>query len=100
MGSEMCIRDSINSYALNVSWLSREMAVSERQIFRKIEKFTGMTPNKYIRKLKLFYAKELLEKYVYSTVNEVTFAVGLKDPYYFSNLYQEEFGRKPKDYLK
>lgn len=96
---ETTILNNIDSYALCVSWLAGELAVSERQIFRKIEKFTGMTPNKYIRYIKLFYAKELLEKYIYSTVNEVACAVGMKDPYYFSSLYKKEFGKKPKEYL-
>ena len=44
-------------------------------------------------------AKELLENYTYSTVNEVACAVGLKDPYYFSSIYKKEFGKKPKEYL-
>ena len=93
------ILENINFYGLNVSWLARQMTVSERQIFRKIDKFTGLTPNKYIRSLRLYKAKELLENYTYSTVNEVASAVGLKDPYYFSNLYKKQFGLKPKDYL-
>jgi AraC-like DNA-binding protein len=96
---ENTILDNLDSYALCVPWLADELAVSERQIFRKIEKFTGLTPNKYIRNLKLNKAKELLEAYTYSTVNQVSNAVGMKDPYYFSNLYKKEFGKKPKEYL-
>ncbi len=96
---ETTILENIDSYSLCVSWLAGELAVSERQIFRKIEKFTGLTPNKYIRNLKLYFAKELLENYTYSTVNEVASAIGLKDPHYFSSLYKKEFGKKPKEYL-
>ena len=96
---EKTILDNIDFYGLNVSWLAKQMAVSERQIFRKIDKYTGLTPNKYIRSLRLFKAKELLENYTFSTVNEVASAVGLKDPYYFSNLYKKQFGKKPKEYL-
>jgi len=96
---ETTILENIASYSLCVPWLAGELAVSERQIFRKIEKFTGLTPNKYIRNLKLHFAKNLLESYTYSTVNEVASAIGLKDPHYFSSLYKKEFGKKPKDYL-
>ncbi len=96
---ENTILENLDSYALCVPWIAGELAVSERQIFRKIEKFTGLTPNKYIRSLKLYKAKELLESYTYSTVNEVSSAVGMKDPHYFSKLYMKEFGMKPKEYL-
>lgn len=96
---EGIIMSHIAFYGLNVSWLANELNVSERNIFRKIEKFTGLTPNNYIRNLRLHRAKELLESYALSTVNEVACAVGLKDPHYFSNLYKKQFGVKPKDYL-
>lgn len=100
MKLEATILNNIDFYGLNVSWLASKLAVSERQIFRKIEKFTHLTPNKYIRSLRLYKAKELLEDYTYSTVSEVACAVGLKDPYYFSNLYKKQFGVKPKTYLR
>ncbi len=96
---EATILDNIDFYGLSITWLARKCATSERQIFRKIEKFTGLTPNKYIRNLRLYKAKELLERYTYSTVNEVASAVGLKDPHYFSGLFVEEFGVKPKEFL-
>ncbi|PCJ30114.1 MAG: hypothetical protein COA99_18615 [Moraxellaceae bacterium] len=96
---ETTIIENIDSYSLCVSWLAGRLAVSERQVFRKIEKFTGLTPNKYIRNIKLYKAKELLEAYTFSTVNEVASAIGLKDPHYFSSLYKKEFGKKPKEYL-
>lgn len=97
---ESTILKNIDSYNLCVPWLAGKLAVSERQIFRKIEKFTGLTPNRYIRNLKLYKAKELLESYTFSTVNEVASAIGLKDPHYFSSLYKKEFGKKPKEYLQ
>lgn len=96
---EATIINNIGFYGLCVPWLAEELAVSERQIFRKIEKFTGLTPNKYIRKIKFHRAKELLEAYAFSTVNEVASAVGLKDPHYFSTVYKRMFGKKPKEYL-
>lgn len=99
MQLETKVLENLTTSFLCVPWLAEELAVSERQLFRKIEKYTGLTPNKYIRNLKLHRAKTLLENYAYSTVNEVALAVGLRDPYYFSKLFKEEFGRKPKDYL-
>ena len=99
MQLEQTVVEHIDDALLGISWLAAELAVSERQLFRKVEKYTGLTPNKYVRNVKLFRAKELLESYACSTVNEVAAAVGMKDPYYFSNLFKEEFGVKPKKYF-
>lgn len=97
---ENTIIEHIDFYGLSVPWLASELATSERQLFRKIEKFTNLTPNKYIRNIKLYKAKELLENYTFSTVSEIANAVGLKDPYYFSSIFKKEFGKKPKEYLR
>lgn len=97
---EATILEHIDFYGLSIPWLADQLAVSERQIFRKVEKHTGLTPNKYIRTLKLHQAKHLLESYSCSTISEVAAAVGLRDPYYFSKLFYKEFGVKPKDFFK
>ena len=96
---ERAVLDHLEDSMLSVSWLAQEMMVSERQLFRKIDKYTGLTPNNYIRQVRLWKAKQLLEDYACSTVNEVASSVGLRDPYYFSKLFKEEFGVKPVDYL-
>lgn len=96
---ENIILTHIDSYQLNIALLAKESMTSERQLFRRVEKFTGLTPNKYIREIRLYYAKQLLERYTFTTVNEVASAVGLKDPYYFSSLFKDTFGKKPKEYL-
>ncbi len=99
MQIERTILQRIDFDGLNIAWLSQQCATSPRQIFRKIEKYTGLTPNKYIGQLKMYKAQELLEKKRYTTVCEVAMAVGIKDPYYFSKKYQQQFGYSPKKYL-
>lgn len=100
MQLERTVVDHLDDAMLCVHWLADELAVSERQLFRKIERYTGLTPNKYVRKVKLHQAKKLLESYVCSTVTEVTIAVGMKDPYYFSKLFKEEFGSMPSMFTR
>lgn len=99
MQLERTVVAHIDDAMLCLPWLANELAVSERQLFRKVEKYTGMTPNKYVRKLKLHTAKKLLEDFACTTLNEVTVRVGMKDPYYFSRLFIKEFGVSPKKYL-
>lgn len=84
---------------LSLFALAFEVSVSERQLHRNIKKFLSLTPNKYIRILKLHKAKQLLENYVYRTISEVSYAVGFSDSHYFSNLFYKQYGAMPKDFL-
>ncbi|MEM9823541.1 MAG: ATP-binding protein, partial [Bacteroidota bacterium] len=89
----------VSNRRFNLLELSSKMAVSERQLFRRIKRLTGMTPNKYLREMKLYKAKDLLENLTYGTISEVSYAVGFEDPYYFSKIYTMRFGKRPSEYL-
>ena len=84
---------------LSLFALAFEVSVSERQLHRNIKKFLALTPNKYIRILKLHKAKQLLEEYVYRTISEVAYAVGFSDVHYFSKLFFKQYGTMPKKLL-
>ena len=83
-----------------MEWIAYEMNLSERQLTRRLEHSTGMTPNHYLRDMRLEAAKEMLTSGRYSTVKEVCFAVGFLDTRYFSRLFLERFGAHPSAYLK
>ncbi|MFD0862940.1 helix-turn-helix domain-containing protein [Sungkyunkwania multivorans] len=84
---------------LSLFALAFEVSVSERQLHRNIKKFLSLTPNKYIRILKLYKARKLIEDYTYRTISEVAYAVGFSDAHYFSNLFYKQYGSMPKDLL-
>jgi len=94
------VNKKISHKDLNLYDLSYKMAVSERQLFRKIKNLLHLTPNKYIRILKLHKAKELIDSYIYNTVSEVSYAVGYNDSHYFSKLFSLQYGMSPKKLLK
>lgn len=85
---------------LNLYDLSYKMAVSERQLHRKIKNLLHITPNKYIRILRLHKAKQLIDDYVYDTISQISYAVGYHDTHYFSKLFNEQYGIFPKELLK
>lgn len=82
---------------LNLFDLSFYMAMGERQLHRKIKTILGITPNKYIRILKLHKAKKLLDNYTFDTVSEASYAVGYNDTYYFSKLFYQQYNITPKE---
>lgn len=60
---------------------------------------TGMTFNKYVSKMRLKKAAELLNKGCYR-IYEVAVRVGYKDEKYFYRVFKKEFGVTPDDYRR
>ena len=65
---------------------------------RKIKSLTGYTGKRYIRELRLWRARHLLETGRYQTVKQVSYAVGFKNQRYFSRIFKDRFGRYPSEY--
>ncbi len=93
------INKSIKQKDLNLYDLSFKMAVSERQLHRKIKNLLHLTPNKYIRVLRLHKAKQFIDDYIYDTISQVSYAVGYYDTHYFSKLFKQQYDIYPKDLL-
>jgi AraC-like DNA-binding protein len=84
---------------LNLYDLSYKMSVSERQLHRKIKKLLHLTPNKYIRVLRLHKAKQCIDDYLYDTISQISYAVGYYDTHYFSKLFKQQYSVSPKELL-
>lgn len=84
----------------SVATLADELGIIERQLYRKMKKLTGLTPNKFIQEMRLRRGRNYLETGTYKTLKEVSLAVGFDSYQYFSRLYEKRFGKKPTDYFR
>jgi DNA-binding response OmpR family regulator len=75
------------------------MKLGRTVFYRKVRGVTGYTPNEYIRVMRMKKAAELLEEGLY-TISEVSYKVGINDPFYFSKCFKQQFGISPSAYLK
>lgn len=96
---EALVRKHTGKTDLNLNMLSLAMAISERQLFRRIKNITGLTPNKYIRVIRLQIAREAIESGRYRTIAEISYAAGFDTPAYFSKLFKEHYGRDVNELL-
>jgi signal transduction histidine kinase/DNA-binding response OmpR family regulator len=96
---ETLVRKYTGKTDLTLASLSYEMAISERQLFRRIKSITGLTPNKYIRAIRLQIAREAIESGKYRTIAEVSYTAGFDTPAYFSKLFKEHYGRDVNELL-
>ena len=90
---------NINQDYLDLCELSYKMAVSERQLHRKIFSLISLTPNKYIRILRLHKAKQMIDNYVQHSVPQIAYAVGYTDVHYFSKLFTSQYSVSPRQLL-
>lgn len=81
-----------------ISDLSSEMNLSERQFFRKMEKLTGKTPNRFVQEVRMHKARQILESGCFDNIKSVAAEVGFTDPVYFSRLFYRFFARQPSSY--
>lgn len=75
------------------------MSLGRTIFYRKVRGVTGYTPKEYLRVIRMKKAAELLVTQQY-TVSEVTYMVGINDPFYFSRCFKAQFGISPSGYLK
>ncbi len=99
MEMESEVYKNIKHKDLNLYDLSYKMAVSERQLHRKIKRLLHLTPNKYIRILRMHKAKQFIDEYIYDTISQISYSVGYYDTHYFSKLFNQQYGVHPNQLL-
>lgn len=96
---ELLVRQYASGFGLTLNMLSNELAISERQLFRRIKTITGITPNQYIRVIRLQLAREAIKSGKFRTVAEISYAVGFETPGYFSKLFKGIYDVDVKELL-
>lgn len=99
MNFETEIYKSIKKSDVNLYDLADKMAVSERQLYRKIGRLVFLTPNKYVRILRLHKAKQIIENYIYNSIAQIAYAVGYNDTHYFSKQFFNQYNILPQKLL-
>ncbi|NJK96291.1 MAG: response regulator transcription factor [Bacteroidales bacterium] len=75
-----------------------ELAGQKRTIFyRKVKGLTGYSPNELIKIKRMKKAAGLLLEGKH-TISEVSWKVGIEDPFYFSKCFKAQFGCSPSKY--
>ncbi|MEQ8240071.1 MAG: response regulator [Cyclobacteriaceae bacterium] len=97
---EELVQDEISNSQLSVLHIAEKLNISEVQLFRKLKNFTGLTPIKFIREIRLQEAQKLLEGQNHETISEVMYAVGFRQAGYFAKRYAARFGKLPSEYFE
>lgn len=93
------VEQNISNENYDIEKLASSLAVSSRQLRRKLKALTDLTPAQYIRSTKMNRAKELLEKGA-GNVTEISFQVGYSNINSFTKAFKEEFDILPSSILQ
>ena len=82
----------------SVDDLAEQMHLSRSVLFERTKEACGMTPNNFIKEMRLRKAASLLAEQKYK-VNEICYMVGFNTPSYFAKCFFRQFGVLPKDFV-
>ena len=91
------VEASLQDNAADVESIAEALCMSPSTLYRKIKGLTGISPNEYIRNLKLNKAAHLLRT-TDLTVAEIAYQCGMGSAVYFRNCFKERFGKTPTEY--
>lgn len=83
-----------SEHEFGVDRLSRDMAVSQPQLYRKVTALTGRSPVNFIRDIRLNKALSMMKENKYN-LSEIALEVGYNSPSYFSRCFHQKFGIQP-----
>ncbi|MCM1176883.1 MAG: response regulator [Bacteroides sp.] len=91
--------DNMGNADMSVDVLARELALSRTAVFRKLKAITGMTPNDFMKFVRLNEACRLLVEGKYS-ITEIGYITGFSSSSYFAKCFSKQFGMLPSDFVK
>lgn len=77
--------------------LAKKFRISRRSLERRFKQAVGDTPLSYLQKLRVEFAKRLLEEGT-QTFSEITYQVGYEDISFFRKIFIRLTGLRPKEY--
>ena len=83
----------------SVEFLAKEVGTNVNKLQEGFKYMFSLTVSKYIQQVKLEAAKELLATGDYN-ISQVVELIGLNNRSYFSKIFRERYGVKPKYFLK
>lgn len=93
------MEQQIGNAEFTIDEFASMMGLGRTVFYRKTRGVTGYAPNEYIRIVRMKKAAELLRENRYK-VAEVSYQVGINDPFYFSKCFKRQFGVSPSAYLR
>lgn len=91
------LEENIREPNLRVDDMASAVNLSRTVFFTKLKSIVGMSPNDFVRSLRLKRAQEMMENSKLS-ISEISASVGFNDQRYFSRVFKKETGYTPTEF--
>jgi signal transduction histidine kinase/ligand-binding sensor domain-containing protein/CheY-like chemotaxis protein/AraC-like DNA-binding protein len=92
------VEQHLNDPEFGPEALAAAAGLSYHQLYRTLRDELGATPSRFIRRVRVECASELLRQGA-GSVTEVAYSVGFESLSYFSRAFRERFGAPPSEHL-
>ena len=93
------ILQNIANNHYSIAQLANDVAISERQLRRRLKKLLGLRPREYMTQIRLQRAHYLILQRKYRTLTQIAQAVGYRDTGAFRDSFQQWFKSSPLELL-
>lgn len=93
----LIIEKHLDNPNFSVDDFAQAVHMGRTLFYKKIKGITNLSPNEYIRIIRLKKAVGLLQS-TQLNVSEIAYKVGFNDPDYFSKCFKEQFGKRPTEF--
>ena len=91
------VRKNISNGSFTVDDMAGAVFMSRSCYFKKLKAITGMSPNEYLKAVRMQRAAELISQSD-RPMGEIAFDVGINDSHYFSSCFKKQYGITPTEY--
>lgn len=91
------IEDNLNEPELSAATLEDALSISKMQLYRRLKSLAGMTPNEFIKRIRLKHAADMLIASQY-TVSEIFYRTGFNNKSYFFREFKKIYHYAPNEY--
>lgn len=91
------VETHLEDYTFTVERMAGEMNLSRTQLLRKLKALTNLSPNDFIKDIRLKRAAELIQQKA-DTITQIGYAVGFNDQSYFTKCFKKQFGMTPSEF--
>jgi len=93
------VEGNLSDVLFTVEKMADEVHLSRTQLLRKLKALTGLSPNEFIKDLRLRRAADMIRQKA-DTITQIGYAVGFNDQSYFTKCFKKQFKVTPTEYAQ